>query len=271
MKNQHTSSSIKTDRTSDQVKPQPTMANICLDRHEVFPQSVIRETGMNMSGQITEENHQAYETVSIAQLKQVLPLHQSLYLPATAQLIYGGMDGGSSGAGAFLGPDGKWHVRLVSIFKDRRHWLLSVNENADFVNHMAELAGGRKNIIMAYERSRKNFKFGLNNTHVNGRNEEFWRVLLSLQKVQHCSVDPKTWQSLCLKGITGSDTKERAREYIRRRCPGTEWLDSYNKAPREAIVDAMCIALWCKDQHQAGGSVDWIRPSPAISEACTPA
>jgi hypothetical protein len=175
------------------------------------------------------------------------------------------VDGGSSGAMAFCGPDGKWHVQVVSIFKDRRHWLLSVDANLAFLQRMEELAGGRENIVLAYERSRKNFKFGLNNTHVNGRNEEFWRVLLSVQKIQHCSVDPKSWQCVCFKGITGTDTKARAREYIRRRCPGTEWLDAYNKAPREAIVDAMCIALWCKDRHQAGDAVDWILPSIATA------
>jgi hypothetical protein len=168
--------------------------------------------------------------------------------------VFGGFDGGSSGAMVFVDQSGHWAVQPVFKVQVRGHWLLQIDANLDFIDTVAKRAGGRNNLVVAYEEARKNPRFGTKNNFVNGRNEEFWRVLLSAEGINNVSVDPKTWQSVCLKGITLADTKDRAYEYIRRRCPETEWLDAYNKAPREAIVDAMCIALWCRDHHQLNQS-----------------
>jgi len=167
------------------------------------------------------------------------------------KIKYGGIDGGSSGAMAFVDENGAWETHLVEIIYDRGHWLLDVKKNLAILRSIADSAGGIDHLMIAYEQSRKNPDFGVKNAHVNGRNEEFWRVTLEGHDFSYCSVDPKTWQCACLKDIPIVDTKERAREYIRQRCPGTgDWLDSLNKAPRKAIVDAMCIALWCRDKYR---------------------
>jgi hypothetical protein len=171
--------------------------------------------------------------------------HSKIMQPTT----YVGIDGGSSGKAVSTVDFLNWDVHDLGTVWLGGHRLLSVETNLEILNTVAFKAGGLQNVFVAYEQSRKNPRFGTKNNFVNGRNEEFWRVVLSISKVRFVSVDPKTWQSVCLKDITLSDTKERAREYLRRRCPSTDWLDAYNKAPREAIQDAMCIALWCRAQH----------------------
>lgn len=142
-----------------------------------------------------------------------------------------------------------WDARLVTKVKIRTHWLLNVRENQAFLDSLVEKAGGPGKLVVAYEQARKNKQFGTRNNYVNGRNEEFWRVALTERNLTFASVDPKSWQSVLLKGIPAGDSKDRARDYIRQRCPNTGWLDSHNKAPREAIVDAMCIGLWCRDMY----------------------
>jgi hypothetical protein len=163
---------------------------------------------------------------------------------------YIGIDGGRSGAWASVDEAGNWLVHLSATEEVDGHTLLSVSGNLAILRQHTAEAGGQGNIVAVYEQCRRNPAFGCKNNFTNGRHEEFWRVFFSLQSVKHRSVDPRTWQSVCLKGIDWPDTKERAREYIRRRCPSVDWLDDYGKARREAIADAMCIALWCKDQYQ---------------------
>jgi hypothetical protein len=163
---------------------------------------------------------------------------------------YIGIDNGSSGAIASLNQQGAWKVQRVVRLRVGTHWLLDVEQNIAILQQMAEDVGGVGNLIVAYEASRKNDMFGARNNYVNGRNEEFWRVAFSLLKVhQHTAVDPKTWQSVCLKGIPAGEPKARARQYIGQCCPEAVWLEEMNKAPREAFVDAMCVALWCRNLH----------------------
>lgn len=159
-----------------------------------------------------------------------------------------GIDGGTSGSFA-LWTGTSWETYLVVKEKVGTHWLLSVEANMEILKSLVAKAGGPANVVVAYEKARKNTKFGTRNNFVNGRNEEFWRVLLAREKLECHAVDPKTWQAVCLKGIAGEDPKDRAREYIRRRYGDMPWLDSCTKAMREAFVDAMCIALWCGDLH----------------------
>lgn len=176
--------------------------------------------------------------------------------------LFVGIDGGSSGAMAKLDQYGNWEVCLVSTEWEGGHRLLAVEENLDVLRAWGIKAGGLDHLVVAYEKSRKNPAFGTKNNYVNGRNQEFWRVIFKVLNIQCYAVDPKTWQSLCFKGITCPDTKDRAREYIRRHFPGIDWLEDYNKAPREAIQDAMCIALWAKFRYEASGG----RFSPLVTE-----
>jgi hypothetical protein len=168
-----------------------------------------------------------------------------------------GIDGGTSG-GAALWNGTSWETHVVVKEKIGCHWLLSIEGNIEMLTSLVNKAGGPANVVVAYEQARKNPMFGSKNNYVNGRNEEFWRVILQMLDLEHCSVDPKTWQ-VCLKGIALEDPKDRAREFIRRRCGETAWLDSLTKASREAVVDAMCIALWCGDQYGCAPTA----PSPA--------
>lgn len=160
---------------------------------------------------------------------------------------------GSSGAWAKLGADGQWEARVVSWDPVDGHRLMNVEKNLADLDTLIAKAGGPDKLIVAYEKSRKNRRYGVVNNFTNGRNEEFWRVLLAMRKIRAIPVDPKTWQAYCFKGIPGREPKPRAREFIRRHCPGTEWLEDINKAPRLGIVDAMCIALWAKHYCEAGG------------------
>lgn len=159
-------------------------------------------------------------------------------------------DGGTSGGSAGSADWNNWDVRMVTKVRRGTHWLLDVDENLAYLDSLLERVGGPSNVVVAYEQTKKNNKFGTRNNFVGGRNEEFWRVLLTMRKVPFASVDPKSWQSVCFKEIAPGKPKDRAREYVRRRCPETAWLDSHNKAPREAFTDAMCIALWCRDRYQ---------------------
>src|SRR5579862_4133973 len=157
-----------------------------------------------------------------------------------SKLYFLGYDNGTSGGSAGSNDLRNWDVRRVTKVRRRKHWLLGVPENLAYLDALLEKAGGPANVVVAYEQNRENNHFGTKNNFVNGRNEEFWRVILSVRNVTFASVDPLSWQSVCFKNIPPGDSKDRAREYVRRRCPETGWLDSYGKARREAYVDAMC-------------------------------
>jgi hypothetical protein len=166
-----------------------------------------------------------------------------------SQLYIRGYDNGTSGGSADSADLIHWEVRRVTKVRRGTHWLLDVLPNLAYLDSLLLKAGGPGNVVIAYEQTRKNKRFGTRNNYVSGRNEEFWRVLLTGRNVTFASVDPLSWQNVCFKDIPPGDSKDRAREYVRRRCPECAWLDSYAKAPREAFVDAMCIALWCHDRY----------------------
>jgi hypothetical protein len=63
--------------------------------------------------------------------------------------------------------------------------------------------------------------------------------------------DHRTWQSFCLGARGQGDTKLRALAYVRQRCADCAWLGDYNKEVREAVVDAMCIALWAATEAKS--------------------
>ena len=166
------------------------------------------------------------------------------------QLYFRGYDNGTSGGYAESADLVHWEVRRVIKVRRATHWLLDVLPNLEYLDSLLSKAGGAANVVIAYEQTRKNKGWGTRNNYVSGRNEEFWRVLLTERKVTFASVDPMSWHSVCFRDIAPGEPKDRAREYIRRRCPECGWLDSYAKAPRQAFVDAMCIALWCHDRYQ---------------------
>jgi hypothetical protein len=161
-----------------------------------------------------------------------------------------GIDGGRYGAMAALYPDHTWEVHPVLV-GGVEEVMLDVKGNYRLIEAMAAKAGGMDRIKVAYERCRKNPMFGYKNNFVNGRHDEFWRVLLEANSVPCVPVFPRTWQDPCLGRGGALDTKERALNYVRSCCRDLGWLDDFNKVQREGIVDAMCIALWAKDHAEA--------------------
>ena len=162
----------------------------------------------------------------------------------TGPTAWVGIDGGVSGAFATLYPDGSWEVHPAVVGRWNEDRVLDIPGNMKILEGMADKAGGFKNIFVAYERARKNKKFGIYNLFQIGRNDEFWRVSLTLRNVQFCDVDPRTWQCFCWGARGKGNTRLRALAYVQRRVPNSGWLNDYNKEQRKGIVDAMCIALW---------------------------
>jgi len=173
-------------------------------------------------------------------------------------ITYIGIDGGSSGAMAALYPDLTWEAHPV-LFTRIEETFLSVLGNLRLIEAIAKRAGGIDKIQIVYERCRKNTGFGTRNNFVNGRNDEFWRVLLEAKGLPCAPVFPRTWQDPCLGRGGDVDTKVRALSFVQSRCSDLAWLDKFNKIQRGGIVDAMCIALWAKDVAEA--------PQPALAHA----
>jgi hypothetical protein len=171
-----------------------------------------------------------------------------LVLPPDISCI-AGIDGGLSGEIAAMFSRTCWQVHRVAVTLENERRVLDTKKNRAFLDAIAERAGGLHRLFVVYERSRQNTKFGFKNAFINGRNEEFWRVLLTLGEFQFASVDPKTWQAYCFKGIEKGKPKPRALKFVQRNCPDLGWLESHTKAERLGIVDAMCIALWALAQR----------------------
>jgi hypothetical protein len=161
-----------------------------------------------------------------------------------SKYIYVGIDNGVSGEIVVRFENGEWVVYRVVVTRYKDHRVLDALGNLAFLESIATRAGGRHRLFVVYEQSRKNNGWGTNNSFANGQNNEFWRVLLTLEKFQFDCVDPLTWQALCHKGIKRGTSKQKSLKYVRAHCPDLKWLKKYNKAERLGIVDAMCIAFW---------------------------
>ena len=120
-----------------------------------------------------------------------------------------GIDGGRYGALAALYPDGTWEAYPVVATRVEETFL-NVPGNYRLVELLAARAGGMDKILIVYERCRKNTGFGTRNNFVNGRHDEFWRVLLEAKGVPCAPIFPRTWQDPCLGRGGDVDTKVRA-------------------------------------------------------------
>jgi hypothetical protein len=172
------------------------------------------------------------------------------------------IDGGAGGALTTVFKDGTWVAYPVQLTRERGHRKLDVHGNLSLLNSVARRAGGRDRVFVVYERSRQNPLFGIKNSFVNGQNEEFWRVVLTLGGFRFGSVDPKTWQAYCFKGIAGPGPKDRALKFVRQNCVDLGWLEAYTKALRCGIADAACIALWSRALAERGRITALAQPIP---------
>lgn len=166
-------------------------------------------------------------------------------VPKYAGCCYLGIDNGLTGAMAFLSPDDHLICHPVLCRDLGKERLLDVSGNQALVRSFLERIPGLGKILIVYEQSPITPVFGVKNNYVNGRNNEFWRVLLTLEKIPFAWVNPRSWQKDIFRGIRGKDTKQMARLVVEQRfpqfrCPGL------NKSQVEGVNDAICIALWSR-------------------------
>ncbi len=172
-----------------------------------------------------------------------------------------GIDNGFTGGIACLLPDGNVLTRPVSVIDLGKERLLDLDRNREWLRAMIDLADvDRQNILAVFEQCQPNPKFGARNNFTNGKNGEFWRLLLSLEGIPFRPVNPQQWQKWIFRGIRGDDTKAMANLVRLQRFPKLDFT-RYNRTQVEGVNDAICIALWaselsaCITQTQATASV----------------
>jgi hypothetical protein len=102
---------------------------------------------------------------------------------------------------------------------------------------------------VVYEQSQINPYFGHKSNHTNGKNGEFWRVLLSTEKIPFSWVNPKQWQKDMFRAIRGRDTKVMADLVRKQRFPNLD-CTGFDKTELEGVNDALCIALWAREHNK---------------------
>ena len=124
--------------------------------------------------------------------------------------LYLGIDNGYTGAIAALLPDGTVLHRPSAVQNLGRDKFLDIRRNSETLREMIDAAAVSKlQVLVACELSTKNPLFRTNN-YANGKNGEFWRVLLSMSDIPFVSVHPQTWQAQVFHGLRGGDTKAKA-------------------------------------------------------------
>ena len=163
-----------------------------------------------------------------------------------------GIDNDCSGAIAALSREGKFVLlEPVRITKDGRRLLLDIPGNQAILKQISTLAGGNSEVMVVCEKQQLNPGFGAKTASAGGRNAEFWRVLTALMGLAHSTLHARTWQAGLLNVFRDSltprpDTKKTAELYIADRYPDLDLKSRYNAKQREAITDAMCLALWAQ-------------------------
>jgi hypothetical protein len=166
--------------------------------------------------------------------------------PALIRKLYFGIDNGFTGAIARIGPQGAIACQPVAVTNLGGEKLLDIDANLAILQRMIAASGVASNqVLVVFEQGQIAPKFGARNNYTNGKNNEFWRVALSLAKIPFAWVNPKNWQKSVFRGIRGTDTKAMAELVCRQRFPGLD-LRPYNQSQREGINDAICIALWAQ-------------------------
>lgn len=176
-----------------------------------------------------------------------------VWLPSSPdELLFAGIDGGVSGNISVLDRNDQWRVQHVVVGKEKDRNVLDIEGNLLLLRTLAEMAGGVSRLVVVYEAFRKSNDWGTKNIFTCGRHDEFWRVLLNDHGFRFKSVDPKTWQAHCFRGLGKGKPKPKALRFVQNNCPNHEWLYAYPKSERHGIVDAMCIALWARHQQRLG-------------------
>lgn len=186
-----------------------------------------------------------------------------------------GIDNGFSGAVACVRPNGMIGYGPVAVEDLGKERLLHIEANQAILRDMVEMAGVEKHqILVAYEQCQPNPRFGARNCFTNGKNGEFWRILLAFEGLPSRCVNPQQWQRWMFRGIRGSDPKAMASLVRRQRFPKLT-LEGHNKTQIEGITDALCIALWASEisgwsSQTAGAAGKQINNSSAVANCPAP-
>lgn len=167
-----------------------------------------------------------------------------------------GIDNDCSGGIAALSAVGKFILlQPVRTINDGRRLLLDIPGNLAILQQISALAGGNGEVMVVFEKQQLNPYFGAKTNSAGGRNAEFWRVLLALNGFEHATVHARTWQAGLLKQFRASltprpDTKKTAELFIMQRYPDLDLKSRFNVKQCEALMDAMCLALWVQMNQQ---------------------
>ena len=172
-----------------------------------------------------------------------------LSAPASPAKTYLGIDNGLSGAIATLFPDGQWQLWPVACDKSGRDRLLSIPAARGMLAKLAAQADGLSNLVAVCELPPLNPRFGAKSNFTCGRCGEFWRVILTVERIPFSFVSAQTWQKVIFQGVPCSDPKAVAAACMRQRFPGVVEAQSFNKEQLQGVVDAMCIATWARQQN----------------------
>jgi hypothetical protein len=176
----------------------------------------------------------------------------------TAGRAYIGIDNGFTGAIACLRPDGNVICTPVAVTDLGKERLLGLDENRQILRDMIASSGVRRqNLLVVYEQCQPNPLFGARNNFTNGKNGEFWRLLLSMEEIPFRWVNPRQWQHWVFRGIRGKKTKVMADLVRRQRFPALS-LAGYNGDQMEGLNDAICIALWASELGA------WLSPGSGV-------
>jgi crossover junction endodeoxyribonuclease RuvC len=145
---------------------------------------------------------------------------------------YIGLDPGAHGAVAIVGSDGE----LVQYLCFQGSWKPIGNILAEY----------REDSVAALEKVSSRPGQGVVSVFQFGKAVGALESLLEYLQVPFILVSPAKWQSI-LGSFPKGESKLRAADYIRRRYPGI--LLTKNKKKNEGIIDALCLALFIKDNH----------------------
>ena len=182
-----------------------------------------------------------------------LPAPVENLLPATTPIntatetAYVPVDGGFTGAIALVMPNDDVYCQPAA-FKDLGNYkYLDIDVCREALRAMlARATNAGHRVVAVYEQMPITPLFGAKNNYINGQNNEFWRVLITLEKVPHLAVNPQKWQKHVFKGVRGSNTKAKA-EFVRKQRFPRFQPNGFSKSELEGINDALCIALWARE------------------------
>jgi len=169
---------------------------------------------------------------------------------AYSRFAYLGIDNGFTGAVSCLLPDNRVFARPVKFIDLGKEKLLDIEENRLMLREMIAAAGTTKDkVLVVYEQAQVMQKAGARNNFTNGKNGEFWRVLLTLEQIPFMWVNPKDWQKQMFRGVRGDDTKVMAALVRRQLFPEFDG-SGHNRSQMEGINDAILIAACARENRK---------------------